>query len=520
MAAPGPRAIRPVFPSAGGRGSALLALAVALLLPLPFLGQTPFAYVELLTMDSLGLPAAGLVQHRLDGAHTPTWFLLLKLLGLADAAPWQLRLPSTLAHGAATLLAALVGARLAGPRGLLFAGLLVALHPILLEFANYGRPYAPVIAATLWLLLSAAALADRPRAALAALRRGGGRSPAGRRLRGLWVSAMAAPLVAASLLPLGLLVWAVLDLSLAAWLWWRPGQGRAARRRLLGRFLLLRLLPLLLAGLGYLALYATFSRMAGNYWPRPFSLGVLGQTLGASHGWVPLVDREAFLPGLTNLALGLAMGALAIAGIATGRRRAARVLAAGLALGLPALLAAISLHTSLLVPRYFSPAIVGLALLAGAGAAWLWRVRPPLGALLAGACLAMAGLQALDALSGDRARPRIEAVAAWMAVAETRPGEEALITNFEATGYAINHYLRKLESARVAVDVDYPTARILLDKGRRVWLVSVYDPRIVEWVATLAGQRALVRCERRVETLVTVIVVALTPAALPPGCDS
>ena len=505
--------------SCPGLVACLAVACLAVALPLPFIGQTPFAYVELLTLESLSQSVGGLVQHRLDGAHTPTWYLLLQLLGLAESQPWQLRLPSTLAHGAAALVAALVGRRLAGPRGMLLAGLLVALHPILLEFSNYARPYAPLIAATLWLLLSAAALADRPRLAVAAL---GRRLPAGplrRRLRWLWASALLAPLVTASLLPLGLLAWGVLDAALAGWLWCKAGQGRAARRRLLGRFLLWRLLPVLLAGLGYLALYAAVSRMAGNYWPREFSLRVVLQTLEISHGWLPLVDRDRFLPLLGNWTLGLAIGALALTGFCTARRRAARVLTAALALGLPLLLLAISLHTSLLVPRYFAPASAGLALLAAAGAAWVSRCRPRgLAAALLASLLALVGLQALDALTGDRGRPLIEILADWMREADARPGEEALMTNFQATSFAINHYLAKAGSPRVAVDVDYPTARILLDKGRRVWVVAVYSDNILKWVETLAEGRPVVTCERRIEALVTVIVVSLEAAAWPPVC--
>jgi hypothetical protein len=497
----------------------LPAFCAAILLPLPFLGATPFAYVELLTLDSLGLSVAGLIQHRLDGAHTPTWYLLLRQLGLAGGQPWELRLPSTLAHGAAAVLAALIGRRLAGGRGLLLAGLLVALHPMLLEFSNYARPYAPLIAATLWLLLSAAALADRPRLAVAALGRGQPPGRPRRRLRWLWASASLAPLLAASLLPLGILAWAVLDLALAGWLWFRRGQGRAARRRLLGRLLLLRLLPILLTLLGYLALYGAFSRMAGNYWPREFALKNVLQTLETALGWVPMVDRDAFLPGLGNWILGLGMGALALLGFSTARRRALRVMTAALAVGLPVLLLAMSLHTSLLVPRYFGPAGAGLALLAAAGAAWLaGRLRPGGRVIFLVALLSLAGSQALDAITGDRGRPRIETLADWMAAADSRPGEEALMTNFQATSFAINHYLATWGSPRVAVDVDYPTARVLLDKGRRVWVVSVYDRNIPQWVETLAQGRPVITCERRIEALVIVIVVSLDPAALPPLC--
>jgi hypothetical protein len=59
---------------------------------------------------------------------------------------------------------------------------------------------------------------------------------------------------------------------------------------------------------------------------------------------------------------------------------------------------------------------------------------------------------------------------------------------------------------------------VLLDKGRRIWVVSVYDQNIPRWVETLAQGRSIVTCERRIEALVTVIVVSLDPLALPPVC--
>ncbi len=499
----------------------LLALfGVALALPLPFLGQTPLSFVEILTAEAISLPVRGLIEHRLQGAHTPTWYLLLKFAGLAGGEPWLLRLPSALAQAATALLAGLVGWRIAGPRGFLACGLLVALQPILLEFANYARPYAALMGTSLWLLLSAAALADRPRLALAALRRGGLPRGLRWRLRRRWISALLAPLVTASLLPLGLLIWAALDLTLLGWLWWRPGRGRVARRRLLKPFVLWRLLPVLATALGYLALYNAFSRFAGNYWPREFSATAVFQVLQISHGWLPLVDRDLYLPLAGDWVLGLLMGGLALLGFCTARRRAARVLAAALVLGLPLLLFVISLHTSLLVPRYFAPASAGLALLAGAGVAWLASRLPARGfAALAFLLFSLSGLQALDALSGDRKRPRIEVLAGWMLEAHPGAGEEALVTNFEATPFALNYYLDLAGSDLRSVAVDFETARVLLDKGRRIWVVAVYSQTYPAWVTELVGERPVTTCERRIGNLVTVTVVSLERSAWPPICE-
>lgn len=508
--------------------AALAPVALLALLPVLFIGRTPFAYVELVTLDALRQDVAGLVRHRLEGAHTPTWFLLLKLLGLAEAPPWALRLPSVVAHVGAALLGALAGQRLVGQRlagrgGLLLAGALVALHPLLLELANLARPYAALAAASLWLLLSSAALADRPRLAVAAL---AGRLPGGplrTRLRWLWASALLAPLVAASLLPLGLLVWLALDLALLLWLL-RPARrggagarSRRARRRFLGRFLLARLAPLLLVGAGYLALFAVIGRMAGNYWTRPFDWEAVVQALGITHAWQPMVDSQRFLPGLGKAFLGAAILLLALFGLRRAPRRTALVLAVALAAGLPLLLMAISLHTSLLVPRYFSPAAVGVALLAGVGAAALGRHWA--GRAAVALVLLLAVLQGLDALSGDRGRPRIETVAAWLAEADGRPGEEAVVTNLETNIFALNHYLMRWGSPRVAVAVDPATAAILLDKGRRVWLLAVYDEgAVARWRADFAADGPPVHCDRRVGRLITLSVLARDAGALPPLC--
>lgn len=497
----------------------LLVALLALLLPLPFLGQTPLSYVEVLTAELLELSARGLIEHRLAGAHTPTWYLLLKALGLAYQPEWLLRLPSTLAHGATALLAAAVGRRMAGRPGLLAAGLLLALQPILLEFANYARPYAALMAASLWMLLSTSALADRPRLAVAALKVRGGSAPALRRMRWLWFQASLAPLLAASLLPLGMLVWGLLDVTLLTWLWLQAGSGRRARRRLAGRLLLARLLPVLLAAVGYTALYAAFDRLAGHYWPKPLSFSVALQVLETTFGWLPGLDRDLFLPLAGDWVLGLAIGVLALLGFFGGRRRAARLLAAALALGFPLMLLLISLHTSLLVVRYFAPGDLGLALLAGAGVAELARRLPrPAFMLLALALTTLVSLQSLDALTGDRRRPRIEVLAGWIAAARQGPGEEHLVTNFEATPYTLNYYLRRMGSDAEAVRVNAATARALLDAGGRLWLVDVYTKAWPAWLKEVAGEGVLASCERHIEDLVTVVVVSRVEAALPPLC--
>jgi hypothetical protein len=496
-----------------------LVALLAVLLPLPFIGQTPLSYVEVLTAEALELSTRGLIEHRLAGAHTPTWYLLLKTLGLAHQPEWLLRLPSTLAHSAAALLAAAIGRRMAGRPGLLAAGLLLALQPVLLEFANYARPYAAVMAASLWMLLSLAALADRPRLAVAALTQRRGAAPALRRMRWLWLQASLAPLLAASLLPLGLLVWALLDATLLAWLWWRAGKGRRARRRLARRLLLARLVPVLLAAVGYLALYSAFDRLAGHYWPKPLSFRAALQVLETTFGWLPGLDRDRFLPLAGDWVLGLALGLLALLGFFEGRRRAARLLAATLALGVPLLLLLLSLHTSLLVIRYFAPGILGLALLAGAGGADLARRLPRTAfSLLALGLATLLALQALDALTGDRKRPRIEVLAGWIAEARPGPGEEHLVTNFEATPYTLNYYLRRLGSEAEAVQVDAATARALLEAGGRLWLVDVYTEAWPAWLKEVAGESAVATCERHIGELVTVVVASRAEAALPPLC--
>lgn len=499
----------------------LLVALLAVLLPLPFLGQTPLSYVEIVTAESLELSTRGLIEHRLAGAHTPTWYLLLKGLGLADEPAWLLRLPSTLAHGAAALLAAAVGRRMAGRPGLLAAGVLIALQPILLEFANYARPYSALMAASLWLLLSNGAIADRPRLAVAALARSGDRAVARRRMRRLWLQASLAPLLVASLLPLGLLIWGLLDLSLLAWLWWRVGLGRQARRQLAKRLLVARLVPVLLTAIGYVALYTAFNRLAGHYWPKPLGFAAAKQVLETTFGWLPGLDRDLYLPLAGNWALGLAIALLAALGFIGGRRRAIRPMAAVLTLGLPVLLLSMSLHTSLLVIRYFAPSDLGLTLLAAGGLAWTARrLSRRSFALLATGLAVLVALQALDALTGDRKRPRIEILAGWIAEARQGPGEEALVTNFEATPYALNYYLRRIGSEATAVRVGAKSARALLDGGGHLWLVDVYTESWPAWLKEVSEPGPIATCERRIEDLVTVVAAARSEAALPPLCRS
>jgi mannosyltransferase len=125
------------------RDTALAAglAALALLPRLYGLADKPFWYDEILTWGRAKLPLAELVVNVLKHKHFPTYFLLLAPLYSTRSPEWMLRLPSALFGAACVFLVARIAVAIRGPWAGIVAGLLMALSPIEVQFAQEARPY-------------------------------------------------------------------------------------------------------------------------------------------------------------------------------------------------------------------------------------------------------------------------------------------------------------------------------------------------------------------------------------------
>ena len=117
-------------------------------------------------MTQVTLPAMDAVLRYLDAVLGPYYTLVFAWSRLAGSSDLALRLPSLAAMAAAAALVGATGARLAGPRTGLLAGLVFAALPGTSRFAQEARPYAlGVCAATLATYLLVRLLEQpRPRA--------------------------------------------------------------------------------------------------------------------------------------------------------------------------------------------------------------------------------------------------------------------------------------------------------------------------------------------------------------------
>jgi hypothetical protein len=154
-----PRSLRlvpPRFALAAGLAS------LALILRLYGLADKSFWYDELFTWGRARLPLAQLTVDAFKHKQLPTYFLLVSPFASAANPEWTLRLPSAIFGAVCVFLVAGAASELRGLLAGLVAGLLMALSPTEVQFAQEARPYvfgSALVLVALWGLLR---IANRP----------------------------------------------------------------------------------------------------------------------------------------------------------------------------------------------------------------------------------------------------------------------------------------------------------------------------------------------------------------------
>lgn len=419
-------------PPAAPRRAAAVALLPSLLLL--GLGGVLLArghglwFDELFTAEVARLPLGDIVRAVLDGRGTTSY--------LADVPPsynapyylvvhaWlalpltgdetSLRVLSLLA--AATGVAVLVRAvtRLAGPAAGLVAGLAVAANPLLVEQAVEARSYGLVVLATAGAALGLARWLDGARHGLLLL----GLAGAGMGLAHWY----AVPVLA--------------GLTLAA-VALRP-------RRALPVVAVSALAVLPVVGL--VAVNLASGNGARN-----------AEHLRSTGGRLPFLAVDAWAGGQ----LPLLVVTVALALVALVRLPRLRVVA-GAWLAVPlVLLTAAEVARPVYLPRYLLAALLGLGVLAAAGAACAGRRRVPLAALLVG-CSLLATVPVLDRPPRERADVLVAVLAD-----RQRPGEPVVAADHRAA-LGLDHYVRR-DAPRLRADLVFPPADAPQDQPR-VWL--------------------------------------------------
>jgi len=481
-------------------GVALFAVVAALVLRLPTLAMLPPWGDEALTLNSLTLSMRDLMVERMHQMHSPTYFWLLKLLGLGGESLFLLRLPSALGDSLGAGLTALVAYRLGGWRAGIALGLFYAAMPVMLEEAQDARPNALFFGFLALLLWSAGRLVDHARLAAGAWRRGPPHRAA-RRLRGTWVALVLAAIGLVNMLPLGIFAIAAVDLAV---LWRTP---RLRRAWLIQRLVTLVLLaPLIYGFLRYVGRYA------GHYWYSS-SLRRLLNTLEISAGAGVEFDPDRFLGPGGNAVLLIAFLGLVLLGLFWARRRASFAIVLALAIGTQVLLVLVSLHTSLYVVRYFAIATPALTLLAAVGVAGLIRRHRRLGLAAGTLTLGLLLLQSFDAMY-QYGKPRFD-----LAVQRLRDaGVERLVVHVQ-NRHLPRSVLYFLQESPEGLRLSPWAAYLAVRNGALLWVVDHPYRRIDALWQALARHGVLAVCDPGVAGL-SLLAVAREPGGLAASCPT
>ncbi|MGW0764611.1 glycosyltransferase family 39 protein [Streptomyces sp. NPDC002676] len=371
----------------GGALPALLPAVAALALGLWGIDRHDSMWRDESVTDQVAHRSVGQLWHLLghiDAVHGLYYLLMHAVFALWDGGLVALRLPSTLAMALAAAGVGTIGARLAGRRAGVLAGLVFAVLPVTQQYAQEGRSYALVTAGVTW-------------ATYLFLR---GIESARRR----WWTAYA------------------VTLALTCWLHEFAALVPAAHALTLWR---LRVPRRVWSGWGAAAA-AVLAALA------PLALVSAGQA-DRQLGWLRRPGLSMWLQFAGLVAAGALSACLVLRGTGTGRSALVR-LALPMLMAPSGLLMTVSLVKPWYVDRYVLYGMTGLALLVGAAldrAVGLLRHRLPPAARILTACLAAVAAVAVLLPWSLRVRSpesrKDDAVAVAKAVAGfTRPGDDVL----------------------------------------------------------------------------------------------
>lgn len=162
-------------------GLAAVLAGVALLLRLHGLGGKSFWFDEISTWLRARLPLAQLTVDALTHKHFPTYFLLVGPFAATHSPEWMLRLPSALLGAVSVFLVTRLACAACGALAGVVAGLLMALSPVEVQFAQEARPYALISCLVLVALGGLVRIAQNPATAALSIAQ-----PAA--LRGAWIA--------------------------------------------------------------------------------------------------------------------------------------------------------------------------------------------------------------------------------------------------------------------------------------------------------------------------------------------
>ncbi len=402
----------------------LAAAAVVLAVLLPTLGSLALWFDEIITALSAQRSLPGLVANRYLLGHFPTYFLLIKLLGLGEASEFWIRLPSALFSAAAASVLALVACRFLGSIAAAATVILYATLPIMIDYGQEARPYAAMLFfLSLAVLAHLSMLAGRPGFA----RYG--------------TLATIGTIGAALTIPAGI---AAVALQHAALFACGIGKAPARERTVWRRHLTITWIVVAIAALGLVpnVVQQLRSEQGLMKWQALVPARQrFSETFQALYGFHFDADNNRLLPAGYEIGLMVALLALLALGVAIGYRRRIQRYLIVIALGTPLAFVLIG-SVSALVPRYLISMMPATILIAGTGTAFAlsrspWRL--PAATVIAAAAVALS-LQAFDTVTSYR---KLD----WRKVASfldsSGLGRTELLSNSDQIPTLLQYYLPK-----------------------------------------------------------------------------
>lgn len=443
----------------------LFVLVIGLLVRLFRIDHQPFWLDEALTSQRVHLGLGDLIVDSFSNRHMPTYFLLLQLMSQFNASDALLRIPSALFGALSAVMVFAIARPLGGRNAALFAGLLLALSPLQVQYGQEARSYTLVtllITIALWGLLR---LAQYPlRASLDIRRRESDRWGWGAYVLGsiaaLDVLGDAAPWLIASNLSL-LLIWRGLHREGSPP--WRVGFQRNWLQSIL--VILACCVPF------YGAIMAAGDHhMIDKFnWIPELSWQHLWVTASSVYLMrMSAIVRFDVMPTAVPV-LGTCVALLGCLGIYRARQRLeGRVLLLSF-LVLPLLILCISLFKSMLLPRYILWSAAPFFVLAGLGAASIPRRVFPVAVTL----LFLLGAVNLGPVYRTETKPRWDMAAATLA-ANVRPGDTVFTADPNAPTMltVLKPKGAMPMDATVVVTSQLDEALARWKQGGRVWAVN------------------------------------------------
>jgi uncharacterized membrane protein len=362
-----------------------IAFLIAIAMRLWGIERSSFWLDEIYTIESVSLPAGELIQERLSRTHSPLFFLMLKGLGIPVDSLFWVRLPSALIGALTTFPAALAGVAVLDRRAGVFAALIFAVTPMLIVYGQEARPYTGLLLGATLALWGAARVVRHPRLAAMSIDasivlRGFQRVPV-LRLRMAWAALLGGCVLAIYMMTLGLLVWLSICLSIVflsyvdrrrALIIFKP----LVRVQIMILFLVFPLLVLLIP-----SIYS----LSGNYWVQDPNVSQIYKTVTNAylfqfddansiyfsqlHQSGNLVWNRVFLMVLLLF--------IVTAGIVGARRTRGTFVVIAMGFVVPiAILAIVSLNTSVWITRYILVSTPAFSIILASGFSMLCNGRP------------------------------------------------------------------------------------------------------------------------------------------------